>query len=138
MENAALMLKKKGIKATPQRLAIYYLLKNTKSHPSADTIYQELSSQFPTMSLATVYKTLDLLTKIGLIQEINVGEDSFRYDANTTSHPHIICLKCKKVEDVEDYCPLDSLGIVAEKTNYNIVSQQLFFYGYCPECNDGE
>ncbi|MDI6601599.1 MAG: Fur family transcriptional regulator [Thermoanaerobacteraceae bacterium] len=138
MEDAALLLKKKGIKVTPQRLAIYYMLKNTKSHPSADTIYQKLSDQFPTMSLATVYKTLDLLNHIGLIQEINVGEDCFRYDANTDPHPHIICLKCKRVEDVENHFTEELKKIIANKTHYNVVSQQLYFYGYCPECSKGD
>ncbi len=137
-ENVASLLKKNGIKATPQRLAIYNILKNTKSHPSAETIYKGLSKQFPTMSLATVYKTLGLLSRIGLIQEINVGEDSFRYDANTAPHPHIVCLKCKRVDDVDGYDVPQSYDTVAKNTHYKILSHQLYFYGYCPECKKGE
>jgi Ferric uptake regulator family. len=90
------------------------------------------------MSLATVYKTLDLLSHIGLIQELNVGEDSFRYDANVEPHPHIICLKCKKVEDVENHFTEELKEIISKKTNYKVVSQQLYFYGYCPECSKGD
>lgn len=138
MENDALLLKKKGIKVTPQRLAIYHMLRSTKSHPSADAIYQGLSKQFPTMSFATVYKTLDLLSQIGLVQKINVGEDSFRYDASTESHPHIICLKCKKVEDVENNFTEELREVVANTTHYDVVSQQLYFYGYCPDCKKSE
>ena len=84
------MLKSQKLKVTPQRLAIFHMLYNTKSHPSAETIYNSLQETHPTMSLATVYKTLDALAKAGLVQQLHLGEDSFRYDATASSHPHII------------------------------------------------
>jgi len=134
MEKTAVLLKEKGLKVTPQRLAIINFLKNTKEHPSAETIYKKLSSDFPTMSLATVYKTLEMLKNIGLIQEINVGEGSFRYDANTSSHSHVICLSCGKVEDLEDLQLKNVLEEAKKHTEYDLVEQRLYFYGYCPTC----
>lgn len=127
-------LKEKGYKVTPQRIAVYEILKNTKEHPSVDTLYSRLQPVYPTMSLATVYKSLEVFKELGLVQELNVGEDKFRYDANVHQHPHIICLTCGKVEDVDDEMLFDLVGHVESKTGYKLVNQQLYFFGYCPEC----
>ncbi|SFE75999.1 Fur family transcriptional regulator, peroxide stress response regulator [Thermoanaerobacter thermohydrosulfuricus] len=134
MEEAAALLKQKGLKVTPQRSAILNLLRNTKEHPTAETIYKKLASDFPTMSLATVYKTLEVLKNIGLIQELNVGEGSFRYDANTNSHPHLVCLGCGKVEDLDESVLQNLIEEVKKHTDYRLVEQKLYFYGYCPVC----
>lgn len=128
------ILKDNGYKVTPQRLAVFKALENTKEHPGADGIYNKLLPMYPTMSLATVYKSLEVFKEIGLIQELNLGEGSFRYDANTTQHPHIHCLKCGKVDDVNDDMIFDLLDNVKARTGYNLVKQQLYFYGYCPHC----
>ena len=71
MQALAIRLKEKGLKATPQRIAIYKYLEDSKDHPSAETIYRTLRESHPTMSLATVYKTLDSLKKAGLLQQLN-------------------------------------------------------------------
>ncbi len=132
------VLKDHGLKVTPQRLAVYEVLKNTKEHPSAETIYNKLLPLYPTMSFATVYKTLQVLKDINLVQELNVGEGSFRYDAIVTHHPHITCLGCGKVDDVEDEMIFDLQDKVSNKTGYKLVRQQLYFFGYCPACRDSE
>jgi len=128
------LLRDKGFKVTPQRLAIYDMLARTKSHPSAEMIFAELEPMYPTMSLATVYKTIDILHEVGLVQILNVGEDSFRYDACTDNHPHIRCLVCGRVDDLEgiDLEPL--IAAAAAKTNYNLTGQQFYFFGTCPDC----
>lgn len=127
-------LKEKGYKVTPQRIAVYDILKNTKEHPSVDMLYSKLQPIYPTMSLATVYKSLEVFKELGLVQELNVGEDKFRYDANVNQHPHIICMACGKVEDVDDEMLFDLVDQVSNKTGYQLVSQQLYFFGYCPNC----
>ncbi|SNX54906.1 Fur family transcriptional regulator [Thermoanaerobacterium sp. RBIITD] len=134
MDDISLVLKEKGLKVTPQRLAIINMLRNTKEHPSAETIYKKLSSDFPTMSLATVYKTLEMLKNIGLVQELNVGEGSFRYDANTDSHPHLICYGCNRVDDLDESVLKDVIKEVSKHTDYLLTEQKLYFYGYCPDC----
>lgn len=134
MKDIYKILKEHGYKITPQRLAVYEELKNTKEHPSAETIYKRLQAAYPSMSFATVYKTLEMLKNLNLVQELNVGEGSFRYDANTCEHPHITCIACKKVEDVDDEMIFDLAEKVIKKTNYELVRQQLYFFGYCPEC----
>jgi len=134
MEHLTALLKSKQLKVTPQRLAIYDVLHKTVEHPSAETIYKALQETHPTMSLATVYKTLDTLKRSGLIQELNVGEDSFRYDANAASHPHMICKSCNRVfdlhTDVLDYV----IPTAQEVTDFDIETEKIFFYGTCADC----
>jgi Fur family transcriptional regulator, peroxide stress response regulator len=134
MDHIASIFKEKKLKLTPQRLAVYNYLINTTSHPSADVIYTDIHIQYPTMSLATVYKALKTLVEVGLIQEINVGEGNFRYDGNSCPHPHLQCLGCGKVDDFKDLT-LDNLNSLAENhTDYKIISNKVYFYGYCANC----
>lgn len=128
------LLRDKGFKVTPQRLAIYSVLASTKAHPSAEMIFNQLQPSYPTMSLATVYKTIEILKEISLVQALNVGEDSFRYDANTSSHPHVRCMSCGRVDDLEGIDARSFVDDVAGKTAYNITGQQFYFFGVCPEC----
>ncbi len=135
MENLIRFLKESNCKITPQRIAIYNILKESKDHPNAEAIYKKLEPTYPTISLATIYKSLELFDHLGLIQVINIGENSFRYDCKAFSHPHLICSICHKVEDLNvDYFK-DLTEKVAVATNYKISKQQLSFYGVCPECS---
>lgn len=130
-------LKSNNLKVTPQRLAIYSLLSKTYKHPSAETIYNELKETYPTMSLATVYKTLSSLKLVNLIQELNVGEDSYRYDANTNSHPHIICIKCNNIFDFHSINVIEDVKKdIEEKTEFELLYEQVYFYGICKECKN--
>lgn len=127
-------LRENGFKVTPQRLAVYTILCHTKRHPNVDYIYRKLQPIYPTMSLATVYKTLDILHTIGLVQILNVGEESFRYDANISSHPHIKCTCCGRVDDINDTDDISYLAKLAEHTDYKLTGRQIYIYGLCPEC----
>ena len=128
------LLREKGFKVTPQRLAIYHVLANSKVHPSAEMIYNQLQPLYPTMSLATVYKTVEILKEIGLIQVLNAGEDSFRYDADVSMHSHIRCLQCGRVDDLHEIDTAPFVAQVASRTPYRLTGQQFYFYGYCPAC----
>ena len=136
MTGIAELLKGNGLKVTPQRIAIYNYLINTKSHPSADIIYKALEEDYPALSLATVYKTLDTFRIKGLIQELNIGEDSFRYDADNSPHPHFLCRKCGKVYDLpmlEGFSKFKEA--LAKETGHIIDSEQLYLYGSCKTCS---
>lgn len=133
-KNITELLRGNGFKVTPQRLAVYEVLANTKEHPNAEMIFSSLQATYPTMSLATVYKTIDILHAIGLVQVLNAGEDSFRYDADVSDHAHVRCIECGRVDDVYD---LDAAKVSREieaGTRYRLVGQQFYFYGLCPEC----
>ena len=128
------ILREKGFKVTPQRLAVYDVLSRSTAHPSAEMIFNELQPHYPTMSLATVYKTLDILREIGLVQILNAGEDSFRYDAITPNHPHIRCTSCNRIDDLHDVEASDFITAVARTTPYQLTGQQFYFFGLCPSC----
>ena len=134
MDNIKIIFKEKNLKLTPQRLAVYNYLKGTTAHPCADTIYKAIHELYPTMSLATVYKTLKTLAEVKLIQEINVGEYNFRYDGNPNPHPHIQCLSCGKVDDLNNITFSELNKIAEDNSDYEIVYNQVYFYGYCNSC----
>lgn len=128
------LLRSNGFKVTPQRLAVYEVLANTKEHPNADMIFNSLQATYPTMSLATVYKTIDILKEIGLVQVLNASEDSFRYDADTSSHAHIRCLECGRVDDVFDLDTGKFNDEVEQRSGYKLSGGQFYFYGVCAKC----
>jgi len=126
--------REKGLKLTPQRYAIYEMMIHTDSHPAVEEIYHAVQSMFPMLSLNTVYYTLTSLKKAGLIADVPVQEGPARFDANMDRHHHLVCLKCRKIEDLYDKA-LDQLKISAKSTNgYLVESHRVEFRGYCSEC----
>ncbi|MCM8709791.1 transcriptional repressor [Clostridium sp. SYSU_GA19001] len=136
MNNLTEIFKEKKLKLTPQRIAVYKYLKSSKEHPSAETIYKALQPEYPTMSLATVYKALKTLVEVGLVQELNVGEGNFRYDGNICNHPHIQCLSCGRVDDIEGFCFTDLNTSIKQYTDYEVLTNQVYFYGLCKDCKN--
>ena len=130
----AVSLRENGYKVTPQRLAVYEVLTKDKSHPSAEVIYKKLRPMYPSMSFATVYKTVEILNKINVIQILNTCEESNRYDAVVTKHYHIQCTKCGKVENVQATESPEVKENVSKDTGYDISGEQVYFYGTCPKC----
>lgn len=136
MNNLTGIFRDKKLKLTPQRIAVYRYLQSTKEHPSAETIYKALQPEYPTMSLATVYKALKTLVEVDLVMEINVGEGNFRYDGTVNPHPHVQCLGCGKVDDIEGISFLDINDKVKVHTDYEIVDSRVYFYGLCGSCKN--
>ena len=136
MKDTTQILRAKGLKVTPQRIAIYTMLSHTDEHPNAETIYRSLVPTNPTLSLATVYKTLDFFKASGLIQELNVGEASSRYDAIVTRHPHAVCTCCGKVVDLPADAFEELRHRACELTDFSLESEQLIFYVKCSKCKN--
>jgi Fur family peroxide stress response transcriptional regulator len=136
MNNLTEVFKEKKLKLTPQRIAVYKYLKSTKEHPSAEVIYKALQPEYPTMSLATVYKALKTLVEVDLVQEINVGEGNFRYDGMISPHSHIQCLSCGRVDDIEGFCFSDLNEKVQKNCDYEVMTNQVYFYGLCKDCKN--
>ncbi len=128
-------LRDTGHKITPQRLAIVKILARSKGHPSVEDIYDQIKKDFPTMSLATVYRNIVLIKSLGEILELGFPDGSNRYDGNKPySHPHVICIKCKKIVD-PDLDSLDDIkNEVAIDTNFKILNHRLYFFGICSDC----
>jgi Fur family peroxide stress response transcriptional regulator len=128
-------LKSRDFRITPQRLAVLKILAASEGHPSVDDIYKEVKAIFPTTSLATVYKTVSLLKELNEVLELGFPDGSNRYDGyNPVPHPHVICMKCKKIMDPE-LMNIDTLSEeMSRKTGYKIYHRRLDFFGLCPEC----
>jgi Fur family peroxide stress response transcriptional regulator len=138
LNNFTRIARERGYKLTPQRLAVFKTIVLRKDHPRADDIYQQVKKKYPMISLATVYKTLDVLKDIGLVSELGYREEGCRYDGNVSLHANMVCLKCKNINDIN----IDSLskieGLVAAKSGHTIIGSRIEFYGYCSECEGCE
>lgn len=134
MNTLTTVLRDKNLKVTPQRLAIYKALVDTDIHPTADELYDSLKSTHPTMSLATVYKTLDALCKVDLAHTLDIGDDSTRFDANTKPHLHLVCTKCHRVEDIYSSALEQFKSVILKENNFDIHNQKIYFYGVCSQC----
>ena len=128
-------LKERDFRITPQRLAVLRILAESEGHPSVEDIFRQVKPIFPTTSLATIYKTVNLLKNIGEVVELDFSEESNRYDGNRPyPHPHLICTKCKTVVDPDMATISDLSEELAKKTGYEIVTHRLDFFGICPRC----
>ncbi len=128
-------LRARGHRLTPQRVALLRLLSESEGHPSASQLYDQIKAQFPTTSPATVYKTLNLLKEIGEVLELGFSDDDNRYDgARPYPHPHLICVRCRKILDPDVSLVQDLAREVAQQSGFEILSHRLDFYGLCPDC----
>ena len=127
-------LKQHDYRLTPQRVELVRLIASSEGHPSAGQLYDRIKRQFPTMSHATVYKTLALLKDMGQVLEIDLRDDS-HYDGNRPQpHPHLICIKCNKIIDGDaDFDP-SAIRKLEQASGYKIIRSQVSFYGLCPDC----
>ena len=125
-------LKKNGLKVTPQRIAIMELLAQSKDHPSAEIIRQELARTFPSLSLATIYNTLEMLVTHKLVLKLKISEDSsVNYDFNTSPHHHLYCRSCGRVIDIHLSCDVAKRG---EVDGHSIEEVHGYFKGQCASC----
>ena len=130
-------LRQEGYRLTPQRMSVLKILATSDQHPSVEQIYEQVQVNFPMTSLATVYKTVSLLKDVGQVLELGYSDDSNRYDGRRPSpHPHLVCVCCKKIVDLDNDM-LDTVAWqVAEKSGYQMVGHRLDFMGICPECQN--
>ncbi len=127
-------LKERDFRLTPQRVELVRLIAASEGHPSAAQLYERIKVQFPTMSQATVYKTLALLKEMNQVLEIDLRDDS-RYDGNRPQpHPHLICMKCNKIVDGEVSLDQEALRKLEQVSGYTILRPQITLYGLCPDC----
>jgi Fur family peroxide stress response transcriptional regulator len=123
-----------GLKLTPQRLAIIEYLEGNREHPSAEKIFETVRRQYPMMSFATVYNTLELLKQKGFVQELTIDPERRRYDPDTSRHHHLICTGCRKIVDIFGDFPVD----LPEGNDgaFEVTGNHIEFYGICPECKE--
>ena len=120
-----------GLVPTIQRLSILEYLESTDSHPTADQVYGEVSRQYPSISRATVYNTLEALTKAGAILKLSVDRTAARYDADTGPHAHFRCRICGNVLDVA----LDDEDWLGHRlADHHVEAVRTYAYGVCRDC----
>ena len=128
-------LRENRYRITPQRLAILKVLAVSEGHPSVETIYEQVKPNFPTTSLATVYKNVAVLRGLNQVLELGFSDDSNRYDGNKPyDHPHVVCTVCRKILDPEVSALADMTEALKRKTGFTISRHRLDFFGICPEC----
>ncbi|MDY6872814.1 MAG: Fur family transcriptional regulator [Chloroflexota bacterium] len=128
-------LKQAGLRVTPQRQAICAYLAGNDEHPTAAMIYEALKEDMPSLSLMTVYNTLNTLAELGAIQVIGqVGDDTVHYDPDTEPHVNVVCVSCQKIIDM----PSDRLSKIREEidsqSGFKLLGARMVFYGLCPDC----
>lgn len=137
MEEILKKLKDKGCKITPQRRAVIQSLLTFNKFPTALEIFNDLKPANPDMGLDTVYRNLNLLVDIGLVNQINLpGRDVKVFELSVKGpHHHLVCLRCGKADCLDD-CPLDEqiLKKAAANSEFHITGHYLEIYGYCEKC----
>jgi len=127
-------LREKGLKLTSQRRVIIdVLVDKTPVHPSAALIYQEAKKKAKSLSLSTVYATLNELSRQGIIKMLEFDQAENRYEANMTEHINLVCKNCNKILDYKVPIAIDQRK-VAKKTGFSITDTRLEYYGLCREC----
>ena len=125
-----------GLRLTTQRKAIIQAAFSTSEHYSAEVLLERARKIDPSVSRATVYRTLPVLVKTGLLREVDLGKDQTYYDPNYATHPnhnHIICLDCDKVIEFEDYCLDVRESVIAKNLGFRPGAVRLRIEGNCEE-----
>jgi len=131
-------LRKAGHRITPQRTAIAEVMARSASHPSVESIYEELYPRFPSMSLATVYKTVALFVDLGLALDLGTHHDEHRYDGRCTRpHLHLLCERCGAILDCEAAdIPVEELRCAAEAAGFEVGTVRCDVTGICGACRE--
>lgn len=129
-------LKNARYRITPQRKAICIVLAESTEHPSAQMIFAQLSKEDGTLSLATIYNTLEALTRLGVVNVLGeVGDsDSIRYDGDTSPHVNLACVRCRRIIDIPSPYILDLEKDVGQTSGYALLGARVLYYGLCPDC----
>jgi Fe2+ or Zn2+ uptake regulation protein len=129
------LFRARSLKVTPQRQCIFRVLHGNATHPTAEAVYAAASAEMPTISLKTVYQTLNDLASMGEIALLDVGTGASRFDPNVEgSHHHLVCEQCGKVRDLfVDFGQLDVPS--SERQGFTVGSAEVIFRGRCAECS---
>ncbi|TYR82520.1 transcriptional repressor [Priestia megaterium] len=147
MENRVERIKQQlhsaSYKLTPQREAtVRVLLEHEEDHLSAEDVYLLVKEKSPEIGLATVYRTLELLTELKIVDKINFGDGVSRYDLRQEGaahfHHHLVCIECGSVDEIQDDLLEDVEEIVEKQWRFKIKDHRLTFHGICYRCQDKE
>lgn len=129
------LLRNWSVRITPQRLAIAEAVLNSTDHPTVQQIYERVRDHFPSMTLATIYSTLGVLVRSGLVQELPFQKMS-RYEPNMDPHVNLVCIQCETVMDADagQEAVVRLRNRILDQSDFEVAWQRVDFYGWCPRC----
>ena len=128
-------LRKRGCRLTPQRVMILSAIEDSDHHVSAEEIYAPVAAKYPHVNISTVYRTLELLKRLGMVYEINLGEGRIRYHSEGSGHHHhLICQNCGAVIDIEESTLAFLRDTLLLDYNFRAELRHVAIFGLCEDC----
>ena len=126
----------RGIRVTPQRLAVYRALAGDLAHPTAESVYCRLSKQLPGLSQATIYRTLQFFESENLIRKVSSPGAIGRFDANVDPHQHLVCRICGSLEDIS--VPELHSAVIPKVSGFEVEELDIRLVGVCQACSSSQ
>jgi Fur family ferric uptake transcriptional regulator len=128
-------LREKGYRLTPQRMMVIEALHSVDGHISAEEIYTQVRAKYPYANISTVYRTLELLKKLGLVTEIALGDGRVRYHpVEKGHHHHLVCQKCGRIVDLPESALSPLKETLLHDYHFNADLRHMAFFGLCADC----
>jgi len=128
-------LHEKGYRLTPQRLMILSAIESSRDHISAEEIYAQVAAKYSHVNISTVYRTLELLKRLGMVYEIDLGEGRIRYHAEESGHHHhLVCQDCGSVIDIDESTLSSLRDILLRDYNFRAELRHVAIFGLCEKC----
>lgn len=135
LENLLTALRQSGMRMTPQRYGICQALAESREHPTAQLIFEQMQAIYPSISLATVYNTLNTMLDAGFVQGLDAaGDGALHFDANPEPHIHLVCVRC---HNIKDFMELQISGVtdqIQQISGYQLREVRMVCNGLCPRC----
>ena len=126
------------LRMTNQREMILEALRNSDSHLSADELYEKVRQRIPRISLATVYRNLEILAELGIVAKLEIGGRQKRFDYDVSDHDHIYCIVCHRVDNISLHRERIPAMAPEQESGYTVTGYRLEFAGICPKCREKE
>lgn len=127
------VFRKNGFRATPQRIAIAQVVLNSRNHPSAEQVFEIVTRNNPSISLSTVYNTLNTMKNVNMVQELAFA-NNHRYDSNTSIHVNLVCQNCGDIIDIENETLENEMDNISKRRGFSITGHRFDIYGTCRKC----
>jgi Fe2+ or Zn2+ uptake regulation protein len=134
VEELTAQFRARGLKVTPQRQTIFRALGGSTVHPTAESVYATVSAELPTISLRTVYQTLNDLAAMGELSSLDLGTGSTRFDPNLEPHHHLVCEDCGRIDDLHADFPGVAVPPEGEGAGFEVTTTEIVFRGRCAAC----
>ena len=124
-----------GYRLTPQRIMVLSAIENSDNHISAEEIYAQIVVKYPNVNISTVYRTLELLKRLGLVTETDLGGGRVRYhSAEKGHHHHLVCQKCGTIIDIDESTLARLQDVLLHRYNFSAELRHVAIFGLCEKC----